>query len=100
MYISSLTKSDVLFFESTWLQFEVQLEKLDSGLNVHQISSKRKTALFYWAKSVEPAQTVSTLKLRHCDSNIFSRALDKREYLVLIRDNFWLILHKNMCSLI
>ena len=26
-----------------------------------------------------------------------SGALDKREYLVIIRDNFLLILHKNIC---
>ena len=25
------------------------------------------------------------------------RALDKREYLVIIRDNFFLILYKNLC---
>ena len=26
-----------------------------------------------------------------------NRALDKREYLMIIRDNFLLILHKNIC---
>ena len=31
------------------------------------------------------------------DDLILYRALDKREYLVIIRDNFSFILHKNVC---
>ena len=35
--------------------------------------------------------------LSDCESQMHTgRAVDKREYLVIIRDNFLLILHKNM----
>ena len=38
-------------------------------------------------------QVIEVLYIRE----IYNRALDKRKYLVIIRDNFLSVLHKNLC---